>query len=170
MNDDNLIDTIKKQNNMAANEGFQMRIVKRIIKEKKNDDSKSRKRGKEEGSVIIKTDKKTYELILSKGRLSVGWNKWPVFNHINVISCFKCWGYFHIAKNCTRDKTCHKCAGKHKALECSETKMRCVNCMFKIQAYNLEISDEHDALDPQCPTFRRAIQEEKRRAGWEDTK
>lgn len=170
LNDDNLIDTIKKQNKMAANEGFQMRIVKRIIKEKQNDDSKSRKRGKEGGSVIIETDKKTYELILSKGKLSVGWNKCPVFNHISVKRCFKCWGYFHIAKNCTRDETCHKCAGKHKALECRETKKRCVNCMFKIQAYNLEISDEHDALDPQCPTFRRAIQEEKRRAGWEDTK
>jgi len=37
--------------------------------------------------------------------------------------------------------------------------------MFKIQAYNLKISDEHDALDLECSTFRRAIQEEKRRAG-----
>lgn len=31
LNDDNLIDTIKKQNKMAANNGFQMKIVKRII-------------------------------------------------------------------------------------------------------------------------------------------
>jgi len=93
-----------------------------------------------------------------------------VFNHISVKRCFKCWGYFHIAKNFTQDETCYKCAEKHKAFECRDTKKRCVNCMFKIQAYNWEVSDEHDALDSQCPTFRRAIQEEKRRAGWEDTK
>jgi len=59
LNDDNLIDTIKKQNKIVANKEFQMRIVKRIIKEKKNDDSKSRKREKEKGSVIIETNKKT---------------------------------------------------------------------------------------------------------------
>jgi len=113
-----------------------MRIVKRLIKEKKNDDNQSRKREKEEDSVIIKTDEKTYELILSKEKLNVRWKKCPVFNHINVKRCFKCWGYFHIAKNCTRDETCHKCTGKHKAFECTKTKKRCVNCMFKIQAYN----------------------------------
>ncbi|EFN73167.1 hypothetical protein EAG_04004, partial [Camponotus floridanus] len=37
---------------------------------------------------------------LSKGKLSVGWNKHPVFNHVSVKRCFKCWDYFHIAKNC----------------------------------------------------------------------
>lgn len=42
--------------------------------------------------------------------------------------------------------------------------------MFKIQTYNVKISDEHDALDPECPTYKRAIQEEKKRAGWEDNK
>jgi len=59
----------------------------------------------------------------------------------------------------------------NKAFECRETKKRncifkiyCVNCIFKIQAYNLEIS-EHDTFDPQCPTFWRTIQKEKRRAG-----
>jgi len=42
--------------------------------------------------------------------------------------------------------------------------------MFKNQTYNLKISDDHDALSPECPTFKRALQEEKRRAGWEDAK
>ena len=42
--------------------------------------------------------------------------------------------------------------------------------MFKIKTYNLKINDEHDALDPECPTFKRAIQEEKKRVGWEEAK
>lgn len=46
----------------------------------------------------------------------------------------------------------------------------CVKCMFKIKTYNLKISSEHDALSEECPTYRRAIEEEKRRAGWKDKK
>lgn len=93
-----------------------------------------------------------------------------MFNHVSIKRCFKCWGFYHIAKNCTRDETCHKCAGKHKASECREKENKCVNCMFKIKTYKLKIKDEHDALDPECPTYKRAIEKEKRRGGWEAKK
>jgi len=83
---------------------------------------------------------------------------------------FKCWGYYHIAKNCTREETCHKCAESHNSRDCTATKKKCVNCMFKIRTYNLKIKDEYDVLSPECPTLTRALQEEKRRAGWEDAK
>lgn len=57
------------------NEGFHMRIVKRIIKKKKNYNSQSRKRGKGEGSIIIEIDEETHKIILSKEKLNVGWKK-----------------------------------------------------------------------------------------------
>lgn len=170
LDDNDLIDVIKRQNKIPVNKEFQMRIVKKIIKEKRNYRNQSGRRGREEGVVIMETDEKTHELILNKRKINVGWKKCSVFNHINIKRCFKCWGYYHIAKNCTREETCHKCAGKHKADECKVSKKRCVNCMFKNQTYNLKINDEHDALDPECPTYKRAIQEEKKRAGWKDNK
>lgn len=105
--------------------------MKRIFKEKRsNNNSQLRRAGKEEGCIIIEVDEETQDLM--KGKLSIGWRKCLVFRHINVKRCFKCWGYYHIAKNCTRNETCHKCAGNHKATECTETKKRCINCMFKI--------------------------------------
>jgi len=58
----------------------------------------------------------------------------------------------------------------HNSSDCTATKKKRVNCMFKIRTYNLTISDEHDTLSPECPTFKRTLQEEKRRAGWEDAK
>lgn len=166
LNDDELIGIIKKQNKIVSKN---MRIVKKIVKEKSQIKGQSERREKE-GIVIIEADDETHEVMLSKGKLNVGWRKCPAFNHINIKRCFKCWGYYHIAKNCTRKETCHKCAGNHNVSECTAAKKRCINCMFKIQTYNLKISDEHDALDPECPTFKRAMQEEKRRAGWEDAK
>jgi len=165
LDDNELINTIKKQNKIDT---VSMRIMKRIVKERRN--NQSEKKGNKEGTIIMEVDEVTHELLLKKAKLNVGWKKCPVFNHINVKRCFKCWGYYHIAKNCTREETCHKCAGNHNPRDCTATKKKCVNCMFKIRTYNLKISDEHDALSTECPTFKRALQEEKRRAGWEDAK
>jgi len=164
LEEDKLIHTIKKQNSM---EESHINIVKKILKKKNMDNSQSRSKGKEGRSIIIEVDEQTHDLMLKKEKLSIGWRKCPVYNHISIKRCFKCWGFHHIAKNCTRDETCHKCAGKHTATDCREKKNKCVNCMFKTKTYNLQINDEHDALSPECPTYKRAIEEEKRRAGWE---
>jgi len=33
---------------------------------------------------------------------------------------FKCWGYYHIAKNCVQNMP--KCAGNHKTADCKQRK------------------------------------------------
>ncbi|KMQ83347.1 hypothetical protein RF55_20287 [Lasius niger] len=73
LNNDDLIVTIKKQNRIdAKNEGIYMRIVKRVVKEKRNNNNQFGRRGKEEGSVIIEADEEIYEVMLSKGKQNVG--------------------------------------------------------------------------------------------------
>lgn len=161
LDDNELINTIKKQNKIDT---VNMRIVKRMIKEKRS----NQRRGNEEGSIIMEADEETHEMLLKRAKLNVGWRKCPVFNHINVKRCFKCWGYYHIAKNCAREETCYKCAGNHNSRTCTATEKKCVNCMFKKRNYNLKINDDHEALSQECPTFKRALQEEKRRVGWEE--
>jgi len=93
LDDNELINTIKKQNKIDV---VNMQIVKRIVKEKRNNQSERRRN--EEGSIIMEVDEEMHELILKKAKLNVGWKKCPVFNHINVKRCFKCWRYYHIAK------------------------------------------------------------------------
>ncbi|XP_029177728.1 uncharacterized protein LOC114945635 [Nylanderia fulva] len=166
MDDEALIDTIKKQNKI--DEELHIKIVKRMAKG--NENSRAGSGRKEDGSLIMEVDEIAHELMLKKEKINIGWRKCPVFEHYSVKRCFKCWGYYHIAKNCKREETCHKCAGNHKASDCKVTKMRCVNCMYKSKTYNLKINDEHDALNRKCPTFTRALEEEKKRAGWESTK
>jgi hypothetical protein len=161
LEDNELINTIKKQNKIDT---VNMRIVKRMVKAK----NKEQRRGNEEGSIIMEVDEETHEMILQKAKLNVGWKKCPAFNHISVKRCFKCWGYFHIAENCKREETCCKCAGNHSSRVCTATEKKCVNCMFKNRTYNLKINDDHEAISRECPTFKRALQEEKRRAGWEE--
>ncbi|KYN09819.1 hypothetical protein ALC57_18072, partial [Trachymyrmex cornetzi] len=129
---------IMKQNKIDA---VNMCIVKRIIKEERNQSGRG---GMEVGSVITELDEEMHELMLKKAKSSVGWKKCPVFDHISVKRCFKCWRYYHIAKNCKRDETCHKRIGNHNSIDCMATKKKYVNCMYKNRAYNLKINEEHD--------------------------
>ena len=163
LSDEELIDTIKKQNKFGLREESNIKIIKRLR-------TQANRRGRTEGTMIIEADERTHELMLNQGKVNIGWKRCPVFNHISVKRCFKCWGYHHIAKNCTRNVACHKCAGDHNSNECTTNEKKCINCKYKNQSYNLKIKDDHDALSPECPTFKRVLQEEKRRAGWEDTK
>lgn len=164
MEDDALVDTIKIQNGLEEKEGRELKIVKKITKGR--DQSHSRG-GQIDGSVILEVDEKTNEDVISRGKLNVGWRKCPVYSHVNVKRCFRCWGYYHIAKNCTREEACTKCAGKHNTRECTSTQSKCINCVYINQSLNLNINVEHSALDRECPTYKRALQEEKKRAGWD---
>jgi len=168
LDDETLIDTIKKQNKIE--EKLYIKIVKRLVRGSSDDDTRAGGGRKEDGSLILEVDVLTHELLLRREKINIGWRKCLVFEHYNIKRCFKCWGYYHIAKNCKREETCQKCAGKHKISDCKATKMRCVNCMHKIKAYNLKINDEHNALSRQCPTLIRALEEEKKRTDWESTK
>lgn len=101
-----------------------------------------------------------------KKKINIGWKRCPAFDHFNVRRCFKCWGYHHIAMNCSRQEVCHICAENHKANECKSLKKKCINCMYKNRTYNLKIDYEHDALSRECPTYIKGLEEEKRRTGW----
>jgi len=106
-------------------------------------------------------DKITHELILRREKLKIGWRRCCVFEYYSVRRCFKCWGFYYIAKNCTRQYTCYKCADI--ASDCIAASKICINCMHKIRMLNLKINDEHDALSEEYPTFKRTFEEEKKR-------
>jgi len=75
---------------------------------------------------------------------------------------------YHIAKYCTKEVTCHQYAGNHTTDKCTVNK-RYVNYKY-IQKYNIKISDTHDALSNECPTYQKALLEEKKRVGTSDAK
>lgn len=183
LDEENLITTMIRQNKIVAErKGFQMKIEKRIVKGRLNGRKEETRTGDghrgggEErggsgeggGSLILEVDDATHKELINREKINLGWKKCRIFNYVQIRRCFKCWGFYHIARNCTREVVCHKCAGNHRDSECKETIKKCINCMHKIRNFNLKINDEHDALDLKCPTYTRAIQEEKWRNGWDE--
>ncbi|KMQ86031.1 hypothetical protein RF55_15102 [Lasius niger] len=164
--EDRVVNMIIKQNHLVEERSeFHMKILKKIIG-KRNENSSVARKKLGDGSLLIEVDDVTHEEMLRMERINVGWRKCRVVDYVNVKRCFNCWGFYHIARNCKRPITCSKCAGDHKDMDCKAKKEKCVNCMYKNKNYNLKINDEHNALSGECPTLKKALEEEKKKTGW----
>lgn len=73
LNDKNLVHTIKKQNKIdGKKEGFYIRVEKRIIREGREGDTRTRRGNNEEDSLILQVDEVTHELMRIKRKINIG--------------------------------------------------------------------------------------------------
>lgn len=113
-------------------------------------------------TMIVEVNAKTREQFLELGRVKIGWKMCRVQDYIGILRCFKCCGYYHFAKDCTKKETCGNCAGQHKTKECKNQIKKCVNCEDKIKNFKIKnLNSEHSAYDSNCPCFKREIEKQK---------
>lgn len=113
---------------------------------------------------IIEVDKNTFNSILEKGKLKLGWSVCAVFESVNILRCFKCMGYGHKAENCTNNTTCSKCGDQgHKMEECVSDLVKCVNCTITNEKFGLKLDYNHTAVNYMCPVYKRQIERRKER-------
>jgi len=62
---------------------------------------------------------------------------------VNVIRCFNCQRFGHLAKHCTGTRQCATCGDSHDTEQQCSTQIFCVNC-----------SGSHPAYSSSCPVFR----------------
>lgn len=84
LEEDDLIDTILKQNRMdRKREGFYIKLVKIINKDGKNDNMRFNDR-KNESFLIFEVDEVIHELMLKREKINMGWRKCFVFDYFSV--------------------------------------------------------------------------------------
>lgn len=147
-NDEDIVDKIIKQNkiNCEVHE-FNLRILKKIENKKfKN------------STVILETDPETHNDLLKKEKLTIGWSRGRLFNHLHVTQCFKCLGFNHVAKACTKTVTCSICSAEnHSHKDCVSDIKKCINCVKAKTKLNLDLDVNHEAVDKNCPCYLRSI-------------
>ncbi|KAI9581877.1 hypothetical protein GQX74_010194 [Glossina fuscipes] len=85
--------------------------------------------GQDKNRILLKEykDERQIELknneILAERSLRVCWERCRVNDCAEVLVCFKCRGFNHIAMNCNNDDTCHKCRGGHDSEGCLKHQM-----------------------------------------------
>lgn len=111
------------------------------------------KKGPKSATAILSVDYKTFERVMKVNKLTVKWKRCPVYEHLNVIRCFKCNMYGHVANDCTsKDNKCPKCAGPHKVDMCMSDVLKCSNCVLD----KLPQTD-HAVWSYDCPVLQRRL-------------
>jgi len=98
-------------------------------------------------TIIAEVDIKTHEAMVEERKIKIGWNICKIQDHIGILRCFKCCGYYHFAKNCKKDVICGKCAENHATKECKNEIRKCVKCEEKIKNFKIKnINSNHSAF------------------------
>lgn len=145
-NEEEIFNMIIRQNDMENKSKIKMSIKRKF------------RRNKQNGMMIIEVDPETHKFLVEKQRIKLGWNRCRVFDCVSVLRCFKCWGYYHFAKECKNELRCRKCAGNHIENDCKSNKKLCVNCDIMAKEYKLiHVKTDHYANDVNCECYVRVI-------------
>ncbi|XP_057335423.1 uncharacterized protein LOC130676322 [Microplitis mediator] len=143
MDEKQVIEMICSQNDIKVEEVITMRIKKMI-------------KGKQQGLIIMETDPKTHKTLMDKKKIKIGWNRCRVFDCISIVRCYKCWGYYHYAKECKKEIKCRVCAENHSEKECKNLIKRCVNCVKMVEEYKVNgVKIDHCTTDESCEYYKR---------------
>lgn len=102
-------------------------------------------------NVIISCDIPTLNRVIEKGSVIVGLDSKPVYEHIDILQCFNCQRFGHVAGTCRSQPCCRNCGEDHMSKLCGEgATLGCVNCKREIKnGYKFNAS--HRSTDERCP-------------------
>lgn len=112
---------------------------------------------------ILETGSTAYKKIMDAEKLFIKWDSCRVFEQISVTRCFKCLGFNHFSKDCTKETKCKKCAENHPSSECNSDVIKCVNCVWHNEKLNLQLDTKHDAFSRDCEVLQRKYSHERRK-------
>lgn len=119
-------------------------------------------------TAYVRTDKSTFNKIMRKGRLNILWDRVKCYEHVNLLRCYKCSRFGHIADKCTSEKEiCGNCSGEHPTKSCVAEDSKCPNCVFKNSELRLNLPVDHAAWDIKCPTLNMQLNKVTKRLRYE---
>jgi len=113
--------------------------------------------GGKKGNIIVECSVRVRNFLRGKERIFINWESCKVKDYVDVVRCFKCQRYGHVAKYCTSEKSsCSHCAGDHDFKDCPDKdkreKLCCVNCKRDKRENN-----KHEVRSRKCPAFEKAV-------------
>lgn len=124
----------------------------------------SMKGGENRVSWIIQMPGPLCRSLIDRGRIYLQWSSYRVKEYTNIIRCFKCHGYGHLAKVCKNAATqlCETCGGEgHLRSECTSKESLCINCKRGKRK-----ETNHAVRNPRCPEYLRQLELYHKRIKW----
>lgn len=153
-NEEELVNQICEQNQIEiSGDNRYLKIVKKWIYEKFNN-----------MTIVMEVDDETHSEIMKINKIRVGWKVCSVVEFVEVTQCYKCWGFYHVAKYCKKPERCGRCAEQHSTKECKEQNRKCASCIDHKDRLNINVQEiAHGTNDRYCPTRNHFLAVEKNR-------
>lgn len=94
-----------------------------------------------------------FSSLMSRKKVYIGWERYPVYEDLSVLRCYKCQAYNHKMDSCNGETVCPKCNGNHREKDCASDKYCCCNCIISNRKYGCNRNTDHAANDSKCPTL-----------------
>lgn len=118
-------------------------------------------------NLILETDGQTFNQIIQEGTVRIGWKRCKITEHVNVIRCFNCCKYGHVASECKERSACPKCSLPHEEKDCKEEQFKCVNCVEAKRRFNIDLDVNHPVWDRTCKCYIRIREEQLKKIRYE---
>lgn len=156
-NKEELKNSIKSQNNtITENSKIEVIVIKQM---------------KTRFMAIMEVDPETFKAVMKSGHLLVDLSVCSVFEHVDVLRCFKCTGYHHTNKNCTNKSSfCIKCGlTGHFSQNCNTDPKDfcCPNCCEANEKFKLSFPINHGPFNRECSILKRKTEIEKRKVRYQ---
>lgn len=105
-----------------------------------------------------------FRILMNKDRLFMFWRTYKFKEHLNIMRCYKCHGYGHVAKICkAAGQVCENCGCEgHIKKECTKgDSPRCINC---VRSRRREV--EHNVKGRECPEYKKQVEIYRERIKW----
>lgn len=104
--------------------------------------------------VIIEVDVTGYKQLIDMGKLKLPWRECKIIEHLYIVRCYSCCGFFHKSVDCTIKQKCHKCSGHHKFSDCKTKIECCINCKLANVQFHMKLDTKHSAWSKNCPVLK----------------
>ena len=97
---------------------------------------------------IIKCSPKIRKAIYDHGdKIYTKYENCAIYDSYQPYQCYKCQEFGHSATNCSNKQICPNCGGNHTSKDCTESTVKCVNCVKK------KVDSNHRAFDRKCTVY-----------------
>ena len=109
-------------------------------------------------NVFIEVDEVTYELLITRGKITYMYQEIRIVDGFTVGRCFNCLSFDHPKKDCKVEaKTCFNCGEDHLRKDCKENEPVCINCVRANREIKSgkKLDTKHSVSDHDCPCYVR---------------
>lgn len=120
--------------------------------------------------IILEVDPVTYNALMGKGTLSIGWGRCQIRDHVSITRCYKCCKFGHIASNCNLNYyVCPLCSEHHTQKECKSEIRKCVNCCELRHKKDANVSVDHSVFDKECHFYNKIRESQRNKISYYST-